>query len=212
MQKFKIAEIILPKDDKGPTILKDEAGTTISGFDTKLKDLTRGTEIEVEIVVKGKYNNIKEWTLVSLAPGPTAPSPAADLATIKAMIAAYQRTMALAQACTLAAAGKIELDQVNDYAARFYTSLSGQRGSTSTRPPPITSTAETPEQLWEDMAGGTPRDPESIKNLGNLFTACKQDFNMSPSEVIKELGYSRKEEITGPIPECYRIIAEPRRE
>jgi len=61
------------------------------------------------------------------------------------------------------------------------------------------------------MAGKTTRDPESIKNFGNLFTACKQDFNMSPSEVIKELGYSRKEDITVPIPECYRIIAEPRR-
>ena len=215
MQKFKIKEIIPSSGDKKPTILVDENGTRASGFDTKLKDLTVGTEIEVELVVKGNYNNIKEWSLVTLAPG-SASSPAitaSDPAAIKLQINSQYRIAAITLTYRLVIAGKIVDSEIDTTANKIYTWLAGRATVAKLDKPVVKAgtTGETAEAIWEELGRG-PRDPESITNLGQLFTACHLDFKMSQSDVVKELGYSRKEEITGSMPECYRIIAEPRRE
>lgn len=70
MQKITIADISIKTgtNDKGGwtnTTLIDESGGRFSSFDTKLSHLTKGAVIEAEITVKGKFNNIGEWKLIS---------------------------------------------------------------------------------------------------------------------------------------------------
>lgn len=67
MQKITISEIYPPTEEKKPTIIVDESGARMSGFDTKLRSLTIGSIIEVELEIKGKYINIKEWKMISEA-------------------------------------------------------------------------------------------------------------------------------------------------
>ena len=211
MQIFKIKEIFPSQEDKKPTVIVDESGAKISGFDTKLRNLSIGTEIEVDLVVKGSYNNIKEWKLVKEGPGSPATAPQQDQGTIKLQINAQYRIAALAQACTLAAAGKIEPADIKGNADKFYTWLIG-RVQVAPKAKLAETTAESAEEIWQELGSGTKRDPNSIKNLGNLFTACKQDFNMSPDAVVAELGCNTKEEIKESMPNCYRIISSVREE
>jgi len=51
------------------------------------------------------------------------------------------------------------------------------------------------------------RDPETIKNFGDLYTACHQDFKMTRQQVWAELNVNSQEEITDVPAECYRRIA-----
>ncbi len=52
------------------------------------------------------------------------------------------------------------------------------------------------------------RDPESIRSLVDLFKACHADFGMQPAQVVKELGYTSKSDITDLPSICYsRIVA-----
>lgn len=72
--------------------------------------------------------------------------------------------------------------------------------------------AVTPENSGVEVETGKfpkpRRDPGSIRTLGDLFTACKNDFGMNASQVVKELGYSAKEDISETPAECYvRIVA-----
>ncbi|MEA3442546.1 MAG: phage recombination protein Bet, partial [Chloroflexota bacterium] len=55
------------------------------------------------------------------------------------------------------------------------------------------------------------RDPETIKNFGDLYTACHQDFKMTRQEVWAKLNVNSQEEITDVPAECYRRIAAVRR-
>jgi len=50
------------------------------------------------------------------------------------------------------------------------------------------------------------RDPKTINSLGDLFTACHTDFGMQSSQVIKELGYESKADISELPSECYQKI------
>ncbi len=54
------------------------------------------------------------------------------------------------------------------------------------------------------------RDPETIKNFGELYQACWEDFNMSRQAVWAELNVSCQEEIVDPPAECYRKIVSVR--
>jgi phage recombination protein Bet len=51
------------------------------------------------------------------------------------------------------------------------------------------------------------RDPQTIKNFGDLYTACKEDFNMDRQAVWKELGVSSQADITELPSDCFRRIA-----
>jgi hypothetical protein len=51
------------------------------------------------------------------------------------------------------------------------------------------------------------RDPASIKTLNDLMRACFEDFKMQPNDVVKDLGYKVKTDITELPSECYRKIA-----
>jgi len=73
MQRVKIVDIEVKegKGEKGDwtkTTVIAEDGSRFSGFDTKLTNLTRGSVIDIEPEIKGKYINIKEWKIISEAP------------------------------------------------------------------------------------------------------------------------------------------------
>ena len=49
-------------------------------------------------------------------------------------------------------------------------------------------------------------DPEMVKTVGDLFTACKKDFNLLPDFVLKEINKKSRTDITNPMAE-YLIVA-----
>jgi len=51
------------------------------------------------------------------------------------------------------------------------------------------------------------RDPESIKNIAQLYSVCFEDFKLQPKVVLKELGYGSQTDIAETPAECYRKIA-----
>ena len=74
------------------------------------------------------------------------------------------------------------------------------------------SKAETPERVEIPASVGKmkrpDREPKSIKTLGELMSACKNDFGMLPSQVCKELGVTSQSEIFESPSDCYsRIVA-----
>jgi hypothetical protein len=50
------------------------------------------------------------------------------------------------------------------------------------------------------------RDPASITNWGELFTACKDDFKLSRTEVLAELNAKSTNDLTDSASDCYRVI------
>ena len=69
MAKITIKEVSPSTGDKKPTIIVDDTGAKMSGFDTALKDLNPGDIIEVDLKPKGSYMNIVSWSLVQKAEG-----------------------------------------------------------------------------------------------------------------------------------------------
>ena len=63
----------------------------------------------------------------------------------------------------------------------------------------------------EPPAGAAPakpkRDPASIKNIAQLYSACFEDWKLQPKEVLKELGYKSQIDITETPANCYQQIA-----
>lgn len=67
MQRYTIKEVKPAPADGKPTIVIDDTGAKMSGFDTGLKELCVGDVIEVELKPKGNYLNIVDWRLVEKA-------------------------------------------------------------------------------------------------------------------------------------------------
>lgn len=78
-----------------------------------------------------------------------------------------------------------------------------------TQPIQKQETKAEPKKIEPDKkAGKQPTDLRNIQNFGNLYTACRQDFNMSREEVWKECGVSSQEDITETPSEVYLKIQE----
>jgi hypothetical protein len=89
MQKITIAEVKPSDGEKKPTVVTDTTGAKMSGFDTGLKILNAGDVIEAELEVKGKYTNIKSFTIVKKATqAETASISSCRDASIEAQVAA----------------------------------------------------------------------------------------------------------------------------
>ncbi|MBA7468799.1 hypothetical protein ES707_04053 [subsurface metagenome] len=58
--------------------------------------------------------------------------------------------------------------------------------------------------------GSFPRDPSTIKDFGDLYTACMEDFGLNKSQVLAELNVSSQEELTELPADCYIRIASVR--
>ncbi len=70
MQTITVDEIIVKTGEsaKGPwtlVIIKDDAGSEFTTFDTKLKDLPRGTKLEIDVEIKKGKANIKTFKILS---------------------------------------------------------------------------------------------------------------------------------------------------
>lgn len=205
MQKVRVTDVKVEAGKTGDRnwekiTITGEDGTQFTTFDTKAKGL-QGALIELEPIVKGKYVNFEKWNVLEKPPIPI-PIPESDPATARLQIQADFKIAALQVAGRLAAAGKIDEEEITTCADQIYAWLAGR---TKIETQKAKAEEQTSEKAWEAL-GGEDRDPDSIKTKGDLFTACLADFNMQRSEVIKELGHSSQEEITESPSECYRII------
>ena len=203
MQKITVKEIKGPlgRGEKKFFAVVDEKGTEFTTFDTKIKDVTIGSILEVELKVEGKYVNIVEWKVIEEGkPVQTQSSPPTD----RIRIYADFKIAAIQVAGRLAAAGKIEEKDIPPCASSIYQWLTSRD---KTEPPKASAKEETIEKAWQGM-GHNERDPDTIKTMGELFTACLADFKMDRTNVIKELGYSKQADIGESPAECYRIIAQ----
>jgi len=59
----------------------------------------------------------------------------------------------------------------------------------------------------ESTAVKGPRNPATVKTVGDLLTFCKEDFHMTKPQVLAELGVKDVSEISQLPAECYTIIA-----
>jgi hypothetical protein len=104
------------------------------------------------------------------------------------------------------------VEDVLKTAARFRDFLGNKPAEAKTEakatppksPAPISKSKETGDN--DDSV----RVPEDIKNINDLYKACRDDWGLQPKEVLAELNYESKSEITDPA-ECYRRIAASRR-
>lgn len=63
------------------------------------------------------------------------------------------------------------------------------------------------EDLGKGLRSPQPtRDPESIKDMTELYRACFDDFGMQPADVAKELGFSSTQAIDKTPTDCYQTI------
>ncbi len=206
MQKVRVTDIKVETGDKDGrpwervTIIGDD-GTGFTTFDTKAKGL-KGALIELEPIVKGNYVNFKKWKVLE-EPTATAPVAKTDPAAAMLQIQADFKIAAVQVAGRLAAAGKINKEDIEGTTNKIYAWLTSQAQTTTAK---AEVEGKTTEETWEGMASGE-RDPDTIKTLGDLFTACLTDFKMQRPDVIKQLGYSKQEDIGESPAECYRIIA-----
>lgn len=202
MQKITVKEVRGPlgKGEKKFFAVVDEKGAEFTTFDTKIKDVAVGSILDVELRVEGKYVNITEWKVIEEGqPSQAQRSPMTD----RTRIYADFKIATLQVAGRLASAGKIDKGEITTVADEIYAWITSQPKVTTQKAP---AEAKTTEEAWESMGHGE-RDPDTIKTLGDLFTACLADFNMQRTDVIKELGYSKQEEIGESPADCYRIIS-----
>lgn len=203
MQKIMVKEVKGPlgKGEKKFFAVVDEKGAEFTTFDTKIQKVSPGSVLEIELKIEGKYINIVEWKVIEEGrPTQAQSSPTTD----RTRIYADFKIAAIQVAGRLAAAGKIEQAEIQTCANQIYTWLSSQAKTTTIKDP---TEAKNTEEEWEGM-DRKERDPDTIKTLGDLFTACLADFNMNRTNAIKELGYSRQEDIGESPAECYRKISQ----
>ena len=67
--------------------------------------------------------------------------------------------------------------------------------------------AETPPKTEAKEKPKIVRDPATIKNIGDLMTACYKDFKMERLQTLAELNVKSPEELTESPADCYRRIA-----
>lgn len=204
MQKVRVTDVKVEAGKTGDRTwekitITGEDGTQFTTFDTKAKGL-QGALIELEPIVKGRYVNFEKWNVLEKPPV-AMPIPGPDPATAKVRIQADFKIAALQVAGRLAAAGKIDEEEIPACADKIYAWLAGQAKTT-----PKEAEGRTAEELWSGM-GREERDLDTLKTMGDLFTACLTDFKMQRSDVIKELGYSSQEEIGESPADCYRIMS-----
>jgi hypothetical protein len=184
------------------------------------------------------YINLADgWKVISAAaaaapaPGPSGgtagPHAPVDPGTVLLEIDARARSTALILAGDLAKNGKITPDGILSWANTFYAWL--KVGAAKSAPVPAAaagppkswaaagksdsekSTEELEQEIFGKKGGNPPRDPLTVRNLGELFQACKDDFNMMPDAVAKELGYSNRENLVGGnVADYYRTIVQSR--
>ena len=201
MQKITVKEVKGPlgRGDKKFFAVVDEKGAEFTTFDAKVKDVSIGSILEIELKVEGKYVNIVEWKVVEEGqPAQIQSQPKVD----RIRIYADFKIAAVQVAGRLAASGKIDQKDIPSCAGDIYQWLTS-RDKAQSQPAPD----QTTEEAWEGLEHGE-RDPDTIKTLGDLFTACLADFKMNRTAVIKELGYSKQEDIGESPAECYRIISQ----
>jgi len=129
MSKITVKEVKPAEGDNQPTVITDDTGAKMSGFDTALKDVRPGDVIDVELKPKGKYLNIVSFKVLEKSQAlrqaqgeRDGESPGQEYTRrVEMDIDARYRVAALECANALAAAGKVtDLKDVRLWADQFY--------------------------------------------------------------------------------------------
>jgi len=178
MQRFTVKNIILPTKEKSPIVIETSDGARMSGFDVKLADIQPGSVIEVELEVKGKFNNIKKWQLVS---GQTPPAAVAN--TLPAAFPEEQ-TAVLGAVYLI---GRGEVDKESRLGKKTLNWLmahipgdedpAGIKAAKVAPKPPREEAAKPPEAAADD----------TFKNVGQLFDWAFRTYHLPASQLLKIL-------------------------
>lgn len=172
MTKITVAKVKPSQGDKSPTIIVDDTGAKMSGFDTGLKKLQPGDIIDVELKPKGNYLNIISFKSLEKAPDGITPYPgshpgvAASPGKIRS-IEDYARASIIAD---LYKAGILKESDTEVVGLRLWLcqiSIGAMVGEAGI---PVT----------KNKTPASPADTDGIKDLGALLTWCAnhgKEFN-----------------------------------
>jgi len=76
----------------------------------------------------------------------------------------------------------------------------------NTQNPVVAEAIKMGARINQPPDGPLPRDPHSLKTLGELFMAIYKDFKLTKTQALKAWGYESQEKIKD-IPGCYQFIA-----
>lgn len=176
---------------------------TLWGNHDQWKLIEKGFKLRLAGEQKGDFWNVSAFYLdLDKEPEPMKDYPGYKEKVYKAdpiKQASIQRQTALNRAIDLVVADKASLMETFTWANRFNSWLEGEDIRLIEVELPEETTAVKPAKKKEDKT--------ECKTIGDLFNACKGAFNMTPAQVLKELGLSSKEEIADP-QDAYNQIKE----
>jgi len=190
MQKITVKEVKGPlgKGEKKFYVIKDDKGAEFNTFDAKIRDVTPGSIINVELVVDGKYVNISKWEMVE-AVAPTNGKVETRPGMTPGMWAEKDKADRWSKECNTCFMGIMELatkhETPNHISGKFDEVLDMALDWASTHFKPSTA------QVFNTVAHLPEKQekPEmmSFNNLGDFYTACLKAYKLSKSVVDKEI-------------------------
>ena len=81
-----------------------------------------------------------------------------------------------------------------------------KHGSTQTTQKAQNPPQAQPQGLSDDSGGIPRRDPDSVRNFGDLYQALHDDFGMSREEAWRRLGVDSQQQMAESSAECYRMV------
>lgn len=145
MSKITVKTVKPAEADNHPTVITDETGATMSGFDSGLKDIQPGDVIDVELKPKGKYLNIVSFKVLEKS-APSHSGGAKQEASPEEIESRY-RIAALQCAVSLVAAGKIgDMRETLIHADQYYCWLTDKPA------PAVKASGETKPVIKEPLS------------------------------------------------------------
>lgn len=179
MQKIIVKEVTPSSGENKPTIIVDNTGAKMSGFESGLKDLTPGDTIEAELEIKGKYVNIKSFNLLQKA---SHQSVAKSEANVDTQLRITALELAVKYSDT-----RSEPAQVFNHADSFYDWLTGNKGRQASTPAEVPKTKA--EKEWDELG----QNKEYKDGVELVNAALKQGWKMP--EIKKSLGIDKPTDI-----------------
>jgi hypothetical protein len=205
MQEITVKEVRGPlgKGKQQFYAVVDEKGGEFTTFDTKIKQVTPGSRLGIEIKVEGKYINIVEWKVLeegkaqalSLAQGNGAHAKTPEQ--FGAERRSIESQVAFKGMIELMAQGRQVPDDLReavfDYARSRLQVAPVVKASTAKKAEPkVAADAPIKEELFP---GSEAPQAASFKNAGEFLTACAKEKGLNRSDVEKKFDVKSMEEL-----------------
>ncbi len=191
MQKIIVQKIDTKPTKTGGTLytITDEKGSKFSGFHDSLASIQIGSTIEADIEVSGKFNNIKEWKLITPAKVTTETPTNTPVQQTGSQRSPQDRTSIERQVCLKCACeihgGNDILADILGNAERMYHWVTGAAvpkaevkpaipSTSKPVPGPVTTAQSTSDKAFEDLKNGperneTPVNQSQVKEIQVLM-------------------------------------------